>query len=55
MGDMLKMAYNGLTQEDLQKLKHWGEKRQMCKSPHCGERCVITERKEEKWKQSKQS
>lgn len=30
-----------LTQEDLQKLKHWAEKQRMCKSPHCGERCII--------------
>lgn len=35
-----------LTQEDLQKLKHWVEKRTLCKSPHCGEKCIITERKE---------
>lgn len=33
-----------LTQEDLQKLKHWAEKRQLCKSPHCGERCVLEQK-----------
>lgn len=30
-----------LSQEDLQKLKHWVEKRLVCKSPHCGEKCII--------------
>lgn len=36
-----------LSQEDLEKLKHWVEKRALCKSPHCGERCIIElERKE---------
>ena len=36
-----------LTQEDLEKLKHWAEKQRICKSPHCGERCIVElERKE---------
>ena len=30
-----------LSTEDLQKLKHWVEKRIVCKSPHCGERCIL--------------
>lgn len=30
-----------LSQEDLEKLKHWVEKGLVCKSPHCGERCII--------------
>lgn len=38
-----------LTLEDFEKLKHWVEKRQLCKSPHCGEKCIIEpERKERK-------
>lgn len=38
-----------LSQEDLEKLKHWVEKRRLCKSPHCGEKCIIEpERKERK-------
>lgn len=36
-----------LSQEDLEKLKHWAEKGLACKSPHCGERCIIEPRKGE--------
>lgn len=34
-----------MTKEQLIKLKHWGEKSRMCKSQHCGEKCIITESK----------
>lgn len=37
-----------LSQEDLDKLKRWGLKHQTCKSPHCGERCIIEPKKGEK-------
>ena len=30
-----------LTLEDLQKIKHWVEKRALCRSPHCGEKCIL--------------
>lgn len=36
-----------LSQEDLEKLKHWIEKHQLCKTKHCGERCVIEPVKEQ--------
>lgn len=37
-----------LSQEDLGKLKHWAQKRSLCNSPHCGEKCIIEPRKGEK-------
>jgi hypothetical protein len=37
-----------LSQEDLEKLKHWVEKRRLCKSPHCGEKCIIEPERKEK-------
>jgi len=52
MGDMFRKAYDDaekqLSNEDLQKLNHWSEKRRLCKSPHCGERCVIEPEEKER-------
>ena len=34
-----------LSQEDLEKLKRWVENHQLCKTPHCGERCIVEPKK----------
>ena len=40
-----------LSQEDLQKLKHWVEKHSVCKSPFCGSKCIIDSKKDLQKKQ----
>lgn len=37
-----------LAQEDLEKIKRWVRKQNKFHCPHCGEKCIITEKENER-------